>query len=112
MARELFGCNIVFMQRLNRINLLAAPPGLTKTQRKNFFYCQMDALAMGIAMGVASMLFWHVAINLGMVLGLLPVVGVTLPLFSYGGTSVLTNLIGVGLLLSISARRLGPVWET
>jgi len=37
---------------LNRLKLAATPPGLTKTQRQNFFYCQMDALAMGIAMGV------------------------------------------------------------
>jgi hypothetical protein len=37
------------------------------------------------------MLFWHVAINVGMVSGILPVVGVTLPLISYGGSSVLTT---------------------
>ena len=41
----------------------------------------------------------------GMVIGVLPVVGVTLPLFSYGGSSVLTMLIGVGLLMNISMRR-------
>lgn len=70
-----------------------------------------DRFGALVAMGVAAMLFWHVAINMGMVLGLLPVVGVTLPLFSYGGTSVLANLVGVGLLLSISARRLGSAWE-
>ena len=40
------------MPLLNRLKLAATPPGLTKTQRQNFFYCQMDALAMGIAMGV------------------------------------------------------------
>ena len=44
-------------------------------------------------------------INLGMVCGLLPVVGVTLPLFSYGGSSVLTIMIGIGLLMNISMRR-------
>jgi len=70
-----------------------------------------DRFGALVAIGVAAMLFWHVAINMGMVLGLLPVVGVTLPLFSYGGSSVLANLIGVGLLLSISARRQGSPWE-
>ena len=43
--------------------------------------------------------------NLGMVLGLLPVVGVTLPLFSYGGSSIVTTLIGLGLLMNVSMRR-------
>jgi rod shape determining protein RodA len=70
-----------------------------------------DRFGALVAAGVAAMLFWHVAINMGMVLGLLPVVGVTLPLFSYGGSSVLANLIGIGLLLSISARRVGSPWE-
>jgi rod shape determining protein RodA len=55
--------------------------------------------------GVAGLLFWHVFINVGMVAGVLPVVGVTLPLFSYGGSSVLTVLVGVGLLMSVSLRR-------
>lgn len=55
--------------------------------------------------GVAAVLFWHVAINIGMVAGLLPVVGVTLPLFSYGGSSVFTVLAGAGLLMSVSIRR-------
>src|SRR5690606_26677026 len=43
-----------------------------------------------VCVGVAGMIFWHVFINIGMVTGLLPVVGVTLPLLSYGGSSVLT----------------------
>ena len=70
-----------------------------------------DRFGALVAVGVAAMLFWHVAINMGMVLGLLPVVGVTLPLFSYGGSSVLANLTGIGLLLGISARRQGSPWE-
>lgn len=70
-----------------------------------------DRFGALVAVGVAAMLFWHVAINMGMVLGLLPVVGVTLPLFSYGGSSVLANLIGVGLLLSIAAHRAASPWE-
>jgi len=60
---------------------------------------------MYLAFGVVAMLFWHMVVNLGMVIGLLPVVGVPLPLFSYGGTSMITTMIGVGLLLNISMRR-------
>ena len=58
-----------------------------------------------VAVGVTAMLFWHIVINMGMVIGLFPVVGVPLPLFSYGGTSMITSMTGVGLLLSISMRR-------
>lgn len=64
-----------------------------------------DRYGMFLAVGVAAMIFWHIIVNLGMVIGLLPVVGVPLPLFSYGGTSMITTMIGVGLLMSVSMRR-------
>ncbi len=64
-----------------------------------------DRFGAVVAAGVAAIIFWQVIINLGMVMGLLPVVGVTLPLFSYGGSSVLTVMLGVGLLMNISMRR-------
>jgi rod shape determining protein RodA len=64
-----------------------------------------DRFGMFLAVGVVAMLFWHIVVNLGMVIGLLPVVGVPLPLFSYGGTSMVTTMIGVGLLLNVSMRR-------
>jgi rod shape determining protein RodA len=64
-----------------------------------------DRFGMFLAIGVTSMIFWHIVINLGMVIGLLPVVGVPLPLFSYGGTSMITTMIGVGLLMNVSMRR-------
>jgi rod shape determining protein RodA len=58
-----------------------------------------------LAVGVAGMLFWQAAVNMGMVVGLLPVVGVTLPLMSYGGSSVLTVFLGIGLLTNVASRR-------
>jgi len=58
-----------------------------------------------LAVGVTAMLFWHTAINIGMVIGLFPVVGVPLPFFSYGGTSMITSMAGIGLLQNISMRR-------
>ncbi|MBM3733223.1 MAG: rod shape-determining protein RodA [Acidimicrobiia bacterium] len=58
-----------------------------------------------LAMGVASMFFLYVFINIAMVLGLVPVVGVPLPLVSYGGTSMLTILIAFGLLLNAHVHR-------
>lgn len=58
-----------------------------------------------LAVGVTAMLFWHIVINMGMVVGLFPVVGVPLPFFSYGGTSMITSMVGIGLLHNISMRR-------
>ncbi|HET6612972.1 MAG TPA: rod shape-determining protein RodA [Kofleriaceae bacterium] len=64
-----------------------------------------DELGGVICIGVAAMLFWHMAVNIAMVLGLAPVVGVTLPLISYGGSSLVTTFVGLGLVSSVSMRR-------
>lgn len=58
-----------------------------------------------LVVGIGAMVFWHTIFNLGMVVGLLPVVGVTLPLFSYGGSSVVTIMISLGLLMNVSMHR-------
>jgi rod shape determining protein RodA len=57
------------------------------------------------AVGIASMLAFQVLINVCMTLGLMPITGLTLPLVSYGGSSLLTNLIAVGLLNNIGKER-------
>ena len=64
-----------------------------------------DRFGAHVGVGVAALIFWHVVVNLGMVTGMLPVVGLTLPLLSYGGSSMLTMLLAIGLLLSVSMRR-------
>jgi rod shape determining protein RodA len=64
-----------------------------------------DRFGAILAFGVVAMLFWHVFINIGMVLGMMPVVGIPLPLLSYGGSFIISTLIGVGLLLNVSMRR-------
>ena len=58
-----------------------------------------------VAGAISVNLFCHVFVNIGMVSGLLPVVGVPLPLLTYGGTSVVTFYIGFGLLTSIKKHR-------
>jgi rod shape determining protein RodA len=58
-----------------------------------------------VAFGISVMLFWHVFINIGMSIGIIPVVGVPLPLLSYGGSSAVTFFIAIGLLINISTRR-------
>jgi rod shape determining protein RodA len=64
-----------------------------------------DRFGATVCVGVAALLFWHVAINVGMVSGILPVVGVTLPLVSYGGSSILTIMVALGLVMNVSVRR-------
>jgi rod shape determining protein RodA len=64
-----------------------------------------DRFGATVCVGVAAMLFWHIVINIGMVSGLMPVVGVTLPLISYGGSSILTIMVALGLVMNVSVRR-------
>lgn len=64
-----------------------------------------DRFGHFLGIGVVAMIFWQVTINLGGVLGLMPLTGVTLPLLSYGGSSLVSILIGAGILLGISLRR-------
>jgi rod shape determining protein RodA len=64
-----------------------------------------DRFGAAIAIGVGANVFWHVVFNVGMCVGVLPVVGVTLPLFSYGGSSIVTMMIELGLLMNVSMRR-------
>lgn len=64
-----------------------------------------DRFGHFLAVGVTAMLFWQVTVNIGMVTGVLPVVGVTLPLMSYGGSSLLSVFLGLGLLLNVAMRR-------
>lgn len=64
-----------------------------------------DNLGSYIAIGIAGILLFHMTENIGMTMGLLPITGVPLPFVSYGGSSLLTNLMMIGLLLNISGRR-------
>jgi rod shape determining protein RodA len=64
-----------------------------------------DRFGAIVAFGVVSMFFWHVIINIGMALGIMPVVGMPLPFMSYGGSAILAMMAGVGLVLNIKMRR-------
>ncbi len=56
-------------------------------------------------MGVTTIFFLHVFINIAMVMGLIPVVGIPLPFISYGGTAMVALLFGLGLLMSVDIHR-------
>jgi rod shape determining protein RodA len=58
-----------------------------------------------VAIGICAMIFWQVFENIGMVTGLLPITGITLPLMSYGGSSMVSVMLGIGLLVNVSMRR-------
>lgn len=64
-----------------------------------------DDLGSYIAIGIAGIFFFHMLENIGMTMGLLPITGIPLPFVSYGGSSLLSNFIMIGLLLNISGRR-------
>ena len=64
-----------------------------------------DRFGALLALGLVALVFWQVVINISMVTGMMPVVGIPLPFISYGGSSLITTFIGMGLLLNISMRR-------
>lgn len=64
-----------------------------------------DKMSSILAVGILSYLFCHMFVNIGMVTGLLPIVGVPLPLFSYGGSSLLTTMSSLGILSGIAYKR-------
>ena len=68
-------------------------------------YTAADRLGMLIAGGIATMTVFHVFVNMGMTVGLMPITGIPLPFISYGGSSLLTMGVATGLLLGVGARR-------
>ncbi len=71
----------------------------------NIAMSSRDKFGVLLAFGLVMLIFWQAVINLMMIMGFLPVVGIPLPLFSYGGSSLLTTLVAIGLLMNIRMRR-------
>lgn len=63
-----------------------------------------DPYGSYLIVGVTAMLMFHIVENIGMVIGLLPVTGIPLPFVSYGGSNMLTNMMGIGLVLNVVMR--------
>lgn len=64
-----------------------------------------DPFGTILSVGITAMISWQVFINIGMVMGLMPVVGIPLPFISYGGSSIVTMMLSIGLLINVSMRR-------
>jgi rod shape determining protein RodA len=64
-----------------------------------------DPFGSLLAIGVVGTLYWPAVLNIGMVLGVAPVIGVPLPFISYGGSALVVTMISIGLLLNVSLRR-------
>ncbi|OEU68357.1 MAG: rod shape-determining protein RodA [Desulfobacterales bacterium PC51MH44] len=71
----------------------------------NVAYRCRDPFGTILSIGITAMIFWQVFINIGMAMGLMPIVGVPLPFISYGGSSIITMMICIGLLINVSMRR-------
>ncbi len=78
--------------------------GLLISRSLRILVMAKDLYGSLIAAGVTAMLMFQVFVNVGMTIGIMPITGVTLPLMSYGGSSVITTLLAVGLLQSIYVR--------
>jgi len=71
------------------------------------FQCT-DLRGAYIIVGIVSMFVFQIFENIGMMIGLMPITGITLPFISYGGTSLLINMICIGLVFSIRAHQPEP----
>lgn len=79
--------------------------GLLIVRGYSIIFQTHDRFSAFVALGITSIFTLQGLINVGMAVGLLPVVGVPLPLFSYGGSSMITTLVGIAILLNIRMRR-------
>lgn len=68
-------------------------------------YQSHDKFAMLMVVGILCVYFWHLFVNMGMVMGILPIVGVPLPFLSYGGSALITACIGVAIITNVANKK-------
>ncbi len=64
-----------------------------------------DRFGLLLASGLVGMLFFHVLVNVGMTIGIMPITGIPLPFMSYGGSAMLTDFAALGILLNIYSQK-------
>jgi rod shape determining protein RodA len=68
-------------------------------------YQSHDKFGLLLALGIMTIFFWHIVFNMGMVMGILPIVGVPLPFMSYGGSALITSVLGIAILTNIANKK-------
>jgi rod shape determining protein RodA len=81
--------------------------GLLMASGINAAMMARDKLGRVLCVGIVTMVFTHVFVNMAMTIGLVPIVGIPLPLVSYGGTFMVMTLFALGLIQSVYVRRSG-----
>ena len=69
-----------------------------------------DPFALAFAGGLASMILFQLLVNVGMVIGIMPITGIPLPFITHGGASLISIAVGLGILQSINLRQARPKW--
>nr|MDQ2681194.1 FtsW/RodA/SpoVE family cell cycle protein [Candidatus Eremiobacteraeota bacterium] len=64
-----------------------------------------DRFGFLLATGIVAMLTFHILVNIGMTIGIMPITGIPLPFMSYGGSAILTNFAAIGVLLNIYSQK-------
>jgi rod shape determining protein RodA len=75
------------------------------TRSINIALTARDKLGIYIALGAVSVILFHILVNIGMVVGYMPITGIPLPLLSYGGSSILSTFVFLGLIINVRMRR-------
>jgi rod shape determining protein RodA len=68
-------------------------------------FAARDRFGFLLATGIVAMLTFHIVVNIGMTIGIMPITGIPLPFMSYGGSAILTNFAAIGVLLNIYSQR-------
>lgn len=68
-------------------------------------YQSHDKFALFLVLGIMCIYFWHIVVNMGMVMGILPIVGVPLPFLSYGGSALITATLGVAIVTNVANKK-------
>ncbi|MBC7691657.1 MAG: rod shape-determining protein RodA [Methylotenera sp.] len=68
-------------------------------------YQSHDKFGVLLTLGIMNVFFWHIFVNMGMVMGMLPIVGVPLPFLSYGGSSLMTSIMSVAIVTNIANKK-------
>ena len=68
-------------------------------------FSAQDRFGLLLSVGLVTMLAFHMIVNIGMTIGIMPVTGIPLPFMSYGGSALITNFLAVGILINVALQK-------